>query len=85
MVGTNIIPGLSVQLPLTLTRNANNYLTIVVSTSICDQPTLSVTTLTATGDIQFGGYLKTNSPDETLVPKQLNILFMTNFLLRFWT
>ena len=69
LVVTNVIPGLYVQLPLTLKRTANNYLRIGVSTSIFDQPTLPVTTLTATGDIQFGGYLKTNRTDETLLFK----------------
>ena len=69
LVGTNLIPGLSVSLPLTLARNAHNYLTIGVSTSIFDQPTLSVTTLTASGDIQLGGTLKTNRTDETLLFK----------------
>ena len=57
VIGTNIIPGLSVSLPLTLTRHANNYLTVGVATRIFDQPTLSVTTLTATSAIQYGGYL----------------------------
>ena len=32
LVGSNIIPGLSVQLPLTLTRNENNFLMIGIST-----------------------------------------------------
>ena len=45
-VGSNIIPGLSVKLPLTLTKNENNYLPIGVSTSIFNQSTLSVNTLT---------------------------------------
>ena len=31
LVGSNIIPGLSVQLPLTLTRNKNNFLIIGMS------------------------------------------------------
>ena len=39
LVGSNIIPGLSVQLPLTLTRHENNYLMIGVSTSIFNQAT----------------------------------------------
>ena len=69
MVGTNIIPGISVSLPLTLTRNANNLLTIGKSTSIFDQPTLSVTTLTASGAIQLGGNLRTNRTVETLLFK----------------
>ena len=69
LVGTNLIPGLSVQLLLTLTRNAYNYLTICVSASIFDQPTLSVTTLTASGAIQLGGNLLTNRTVETLLFK----------------
>ena len=67
LVGTNIIPGLAVSLPLTLTRNAKNYLTIGVSTSIYDPPSLTVTTLTASGDIQLGGTIKTIRTDETLL------------------
>ena len=60
LVGSNIIPGLSVQLPLTLTRNENNYLTIGVSTIIVNQPTLSVTTLTATSDVSAGSITPTS-------------------------
>ena len=60
LVGSNIIPGLSVQLPLTLTRNENNYLTIGVSTIIFNQPTLSVTTLTATSDVSAGSITPTS-------------------------
>ena len=76
LVGTNIIPGLSVQLPLTLTRNAKNYLTIGVSTSICNQPTLAVTRLKATGDTESGRYLKTNRTDETLLFKATKYIFL---------
>ena len=54
LVGSNIIPGLSVQLPLTLTRNENNYLMIGRPTSIFNQPTLSVNTQTPSGDIAAG-------------------------------
>ena len=60
LVGSNVIPGLSVQLPLTLTRNENNYLTIGVSTTIFNQPTLSVTTLTATSDVSAGSITPTS-------------------------
>ena len=83
MVGTHIIPGSSASLPLTLARNANNYLTIGVSTSIFDQPALSVTTLTASSDIQLGGILKTDRTDETLLFKAAKETFMTNSLLRY--
>ena len=75
LVGTTIIPGLSVSLPLTLARNANNYLAIGISTSIFDQPTLSVTTITASGDRQLGGTLKTNRTDETLLFKATQYIF----------
>ena len=50
LVGSNIIPGLSVQLPLTLTRNANNYLMIGISTIIFSQFTLSVNTRTTNSE-----------------------------------
>ena len=50
LVGSNVIPGLSVQLPLTLTRNENNYLMIGLSTIIFNQSTLSVNTLTKSSD-----------------------------------
>ena len=46
LVGSNIIPGLSVQLPLTLTRNDRNFLMIGISKIIVYQSTLSVSTLT---------------------------------------
>ena len=46
LVGSNIIPGLSVQLPLTLTRNDRKFLMIGISTIIFYQSTLSVNTLT---------------------------------------
>ena len=46
LVGSNIIPGLSVQLPLTLTRNDRKSLMIGISTIILYQSTLSVNTLT---------------------------------------
>ena len=59
-VGSNIIPGLSVQLPLTLTRNEHNYLMIGASTSIFNQPTLALTTLTATGDVSVGSITTTS-------------------------
>ena len=76
LVGTNIIPGLSVQLPLTLTRNAKNYLTIGVSTSIFNQPTLAVTRLKATSATQSGRYQKTNRTDETLLFKATKYIFL---------
>ena len=76
LVGTNIIPGLSVQLPLTLTRNAKNYLTIGVSTSIFNQPTLAVTRLKATADAESGRYLKTNRTDETLLFKATKYILL---------
>ena len=34
LIGSNIIPGLTVQLPLTLRGNSNNYLNIGLSTHI---------------------------------------------------
>ena len=49
LIGTNIVPGLSVNLPLTLTRGTNSYLTIGLSTSIFNA--MSVVTLTASGAI----------------------------------
>ena len=44
-------------------------MTIGISTSIFDQPTLSVTTLTKSSDIQLDGKLKTNKTDEKLIFK----------------
>ena len=82
-VRSNIIPGLSVSLPLTLARNANNYLTIGISTSIFDQPTLSVTTLTASSDIKLGGNLKTNKTHETLLFKATTLFCMINSVLTY--
>ena len=49
LIGTNIVSGLSVNLPLTLTRGTNSYLTIGLSTSIFNA--MSVGTLTASGAI----------------------------------
>ena len=60
LVGSNIIPGLAVQLPLTLTMNEKNYLTIGVSTTIFNQPTLTGTTLTASGDVSVGSITTTS-------------------------
>ena len=53
LIGSNIIPGLFVELPLTLTKNSNNYLTIGLSTNIL------VTSVTATGAIT-GGSISTS-------------------------
>ena len=49
LIGSNIIPGFTVQSPVTLTRNANNYLTIGLSTSIFSN--ISAGSITATGSI----------------------------------
>ncbi len=49
LIGSNITPGLTVQSPLTLTRNANNYLTIGLSTSIFSN--ISAGSITASGSI----------------------------------
>ena len=46
MVGSNIVPGLYVQLPLTLTGNDNIYLMIGISTIIFNQSTFPLSTLT---------------------------------------
>ena len=36
LIGSNIIPGLTVQSPLTPIKNANNYVTVGLSTNILD-------------------------------------------------
>ncbi|MFM7983427.1 MAG: hypothetical protein ACKPKO_29295, partial [Candidatus Fonsibacter sp.] len=46
LIGSNIVPGLTVSGALTLTKNANNYLNIGLSTCICNKPTLTTSTIT---------------------------------------
>ena len=46
LVGSNIFPRLSAQIPSTLTRNENNYLMLGILTSIFNQSSLSVNTIT---------------------------------------
>ena len=52
LIGSNIFPGLTVKSPLTLTRNANNYLSIGLSTSIFSN--ISAGSITATGSLTGG-------------------------------
>ena len=49
LIGTKVVLGFSVNPPLTLTRNTNNYLMIGLSNSIFNA--MSVNTLTASGAI----------------------------------
>ena len=57
LIGSNIISGLIVQSPLTLTRNANSYLTVGISTNIFSN--ISAGSITATGSIT-GGSISTS-------------------------
>jgi len=67
LIGSNIIPGLTVELPLTLTKNSNNYLTIGLSTNIL------VTSVTAAGAITGGSISTSGSVSAASVAATGNI------------